>query len=276
MGFVNADGSDAIYIRLIVRAYGVRSDFWRPVLTGDNNTLIVKVIDYHYSVFAPRYLTVWRTGEYPVLCTQWEYQQMPLLSAGHSHIFIRTEQGMALYALDDCGTDDGPVEVYENIFGVPSPDLQYVAYTENPSRIPTDDRFIIIRNIVNGEERTAGVGDYPAWSRDSQWLAYTGRDGIYVVNVSDETELRRVLLYPNPFDERDPTYAGRDYWEIPPEVSWSPDGQWLVYHRWHGTDYFTGVYPEYSSIYKLNVETGEEIKIIDGGMYPSWRWPAQP
>jgi len=276
VGFVNADGSNAAYVPLTVKAYGNASDFWRPVITGDNRTLFVKVMDSYDYVFDRHYLAVWHAGELPVLCTQWGYQQMPLLASDQAHIFINTEQGMALYELDSCGTDNAPMKVYENVFGIPSPNLQYLVYVNDQSASASDDRFIVIHNLANGEERTVGIGDYPAWSRDGQWLAYTGKDGIYIVNVAEGAEPQRVVLYPNPFEEGFPTYYEAAYWRIPPEVSWSPDGKWLVYNRWIGTDYYTGVDPLYNSIYKLNIETGEETKIIDGGMYPFWRWPAQP
>lgn len=277
IGFVNADGSDATYERLVVKDYGLASDWWRPVITGDNRTLIVKVVDSHYYISIPQALAIWSSGEFPILCQQWPPQQFPSLSPDQSHIFIRTEQGMALYDLTSCGIENAPpVMVYDNLFGVFSPDMQYIAYTDDPHADPNADRFIIVRTISTGEERRIGTGDYPAWSRDSQWLAYTGKDGIYVVDIVGDAEARRVIYYPNQFDEIDPTYSDGAYWQIPPEVSWSPDGQWLVYHRWLGTDYNTGIYPENNAIFKVNIETGLETKIIDGGMYPYWRWPAQP
>jgi hypothetical protein len=202
---------------------------------------------------------------------------MALLSVEQQQIFIQTEQGLALYDIKSCGTDDAPVEIYRDVFGIPSPDLRFVAYVNRPSVNPGDDRFVVIRAITNGKKRTIGIGDYPAWSRDSQWLAYVGTDGLYVSNVIGDSKSRRIILYPNPYPYHDnsPTYEGGDYSRIPPEISWSPDGKWLVYHRWTGTDSDTGVDPAYNAIYKLNVETREEIKVIDGGMYPYWRWPAK-
>jgi len=232
-------------------------------------------MDSRSFVFNPHYLAVWRTGELPALCTQWGYQQMPLLATDQAYIFVSAEQGLALYDVSSCGTDETPTKVYENVFGVPSPDLQYAAYTNRPSPDPDDDRFIAIQNIVSGEVKIVGIGEYPVWSRDSHWLAYIGLDGIYVANVAEGTRPRRVVLYPNLFNNGAPTYAGRSYWDIPPEVSWSPDGKWLIYHKWTGTNYYTGINPSDNAIYKLNIETGEETKIIDGGMYPYWRWPVQ-
>jgi hypothetical protein len=277
LGFVNADGTNLEYIRLVVAVNGDTSTVWpwRPVMTADNRTLIVKMSDTVKFVFQPHYLAVWRPDAFPILCANWPNQQMPQLTADQRHIVILTEQGTAIYTLEACGTADEPVRIYEDIFGIPSPDLQYLAYTNRPGVMANDDRFIVIRNMTTDEESTIGVGDYPAWSRDSRSLAYTGPDGIYVFNILDDSKPRRVVLFPNLFDQRDRTYASRDYWEVPPEVSWSPDGKWLVYDKWTGTDYDQGFEPYDHVIFKLNIETGEEIKIIDHGMYPFWRWPIE-
>ncbi len=282
VGFENADGSNATSIPFVVKDHrGNKSDWWRPVITGDNHTLIVKVIDYFFNVYGPAHLAVWRAGEYPVLCQNWQLQHMAYLNADQNNIFTNTDQGVAVYSLESCGTDKSPVEVVENIYGekerifvVPSPNFEYVAYTER-GVTANEDRFIIVREILSGEVQEIGIGDYPAWSSDSQSLAFTGKDGIYIANVIENTKPRKVVLYPNLLDGRDHTYAERDYWELPPEVSWSPDGKWLVYHKWTGTDYDTGGDPWYNAIYKLNIETGEETKIIDHGMYPYWRWPIE-
>jgi hypothetical protein len=276
VGFVDADGSNAAFVPLTIIANGISSNnYWRPVMTGDNQTLIVKAVYSHFFIYQPHPLALWRTGDLPEHCTQWGNQQAPILSSEQENIFIQVAEGLAVYPVESCGTDQGPVSTFTNIGGVPSPDLQYVAYTDMPSWIQTDDRFIVVRNLFDGKERTIGVGDYPAWSRDSHWLAYTGKDGFYVINIAEGSEPRRVSLYLNPFDKNDPTYSGGDYNEVPPEVSWSPDGHWLAYHKWTGTDPYTGIYPRYNTIYKLNIETGEETMIIEGGMYPSWRWPEE-
>jgi hypothetical protein len=236
----------------------------------------MKVNVERFHVYYPTLLSIWKSGELPLLCKQWGPQQMAYLSADQQHIFISTEQGVALYELDDCGVDDTyPAITYENVLGVFSPNLEYITNVVRLSPMPEDDRFVILRDMDSGSERTVGVGAYPAWSRDSQWLAYTGKDGIYIANILIQSETRRVVEYTNPYEfENDPTYSAGEYYRISPEASWSPDGKWLVYHRWIGTDYYTGTNPDYNAIYILNLETGEETKILDGGMYPYWRWPA--
>jgi Tol biopolymer transport system component len=58
----------------------------------------------------------------------------------------------------------------------------------------------------------------------------------------------------------------------PPKPIWSPDGNWLVYHKCELEDPEREcLYLEDYVIYKVNVHTGEEVKIIEGGLNPYWR-----
>lgn len=275
VGFVNADGANPEYVHLVVKVYGDTSLIWpwRPVITGDNKTLVVKVADHIKYVYAPHYLALSQTGQLPVLCTQWGFQQMAYLSPDQQDIFIQTDKGTDRYKLSSCGTEVAPLETYENVFGLPSPDLQYAAYIN--TKYDRSQPAVTIRNIKSGKEQVIGEGNYPVWSRDGRWLAYTGPDGIYIFNVEEDMQPRRVIFYPNLFDKIYPTYFGVSSWGIPPEVSWSPDGKWMVYHKWLGIRHDDTADPSTYAIYKLNIETGEEIKIIDGGMYPYWRWPVE-
>ena len=280
VGFVNADGSNKVYLDFSARkpwmiAGTAPADIGRPVITGENRALIARVSDYlgYWYMASSNHLVLWRPGEYPLFCQQWGGQALPLLTSDQDHILIQTEQGMALYKLDSCGTDEEPITVYENISGVISPDLQYVAYPDSING-DSDDRIITVRNLDSGEERIMHPGDFPAWSRDSHWLAYTGPDGIYVVNILKNSEPVRVVLYENPVGDVFPTYS--DINQLPPpEPAWSPDGQWLVYHRLTVDPGHNGDFPNYHSVFKANIETGEEIKIVDQGMYPYWRWPVE-
>lgn len=281
LGFINSDGTNTAHLKFSVQMYkgrlggGYTGSGVRPVITGDGRAVVVKVSASHYRYMQNNNpLVLWRAGEYPILCTQWGEQYMPLLTADQTHLFIRSEQGLSIYPLESCGVEHGPESIYADIVGNPSPDLRYVAHVDAPSILSGDDRYIMIHDMITGEETEIDVGDYPAWSRDSQWLAYTGRDGIYVVNAINKTKPQRVVEYVNPIGEQYPAYSHINY-NVPPEVSWSPDGLWLVYHRWvvknSGIDY-----PQYYAIFKVNIQTGVEVKIVDSGMYPSWRWPPQP
>jgi len=277
LGFVNADGSNLTRVRFSAKMAGGRFSGYsgratRPAITGDNQTVIVQVNPNGYFGMKNLYgykLALWRTGELPLMCWGWNEQPLPLLSAGQKHILIQTEQGIALYDLNGCGEDNRSVKTFQNVSGVPSPDLRYVAYTDPKYE---DERFVIVLDMANGKKRVVGKGDYPAWSRDGQWLAYTGVDGIYVVNVTVVKEPQQAILFLNPGGKVFPTYVKVSD-SVPPEVSWSPDGQWLAYHKLIGTETISD--PDYYAIYKLNIATGEEFKIVDGGVYPFWRWPAE-
>ena len=100
---------------------------------------------------------------------------------------------------------------------------------------------ILITDPERDKEIVLSGGQWPAWSRDGEWLAYTiYEDGLYVVR-KDGSEKRKLVDNPR---------VG--------EASWSPDGAWLVYGR--------------RTIYKINVETGEEYELYQGGNHPNWRW----
>jgi Tol biopolymer transport system component len=110
-----------------------------------------------------------------------------------------------------------------------------------------------------------GPGIAPSWSPDGNSIAYRGLEGIYITRA-DATENHLVVehaILREPWDFED--------W--PPFPSWSPDGEWLVYHKCLS---ITGARDDCTrkedfAIFKLNVESGEETKIIDGGLNPYWR-----
>ncbi|MDY7080493.1 MAG: hypothetical protein SXV54_26740 [Chloroflexota bacterium] len=123
---------------------------------------------------------------------------------------------------------------------------------------PKTQYSITVVDLDAQEEWTVGEGVVPSWSPDGEWLAYTGADGIYVVRA-DGTERRRVLEYCACCQA---TPSGVTWNDWPPLPEWSPDGKWLVYHREEQGEY---------AIYKLSLETGEEVLIIEGGLNPDWR-----
>lgn len=110
-------------------------------------------------------------------------------------------------------------------------------------------------------------------------MAYTGPDGIYVVNLlgSAENIPRKIISHqntnPNDF-ENNALYmsGGMPSIYFPPIVSWSPDGKWLVYSLFNGNQgQDPSGEPSFYSIYELNVKTGEEVKLVEGGLSPYWR-----
>ena len=132
---------------------------------------------------------------------------------------------------------------------------------------------IFVMNLQTGDKQVIAEGINPAWSPDGEWLAYTALDGIYLVRRNG-TERRQLLdwsaYWPEPWAwyhwHVDDLYYQPQGWPARPE--WSPDGKWIVYHRPVGQ---SGGEQKFA-IFKLNVETGEEVKIVDDGINPHWRW----
>jgi len=101
------------------------------------------------------------------------------------------------------------------------------------------------RNADAGADRDA----YAERDAGGERHADTGLNGIYVVEIASGAA-RRLVEY----------YKGTD--------DGKPDGAWLIYHKCKLRSYCQGV--EDYSIFKVNVETGVESKVVDGGLFPDW------
>jgi hypothetical protein len=119
---------------------------------------------------------------------------------------------------------------------------------------------IVVINLKIGEKTEIGHGVGPSWSPDGQWLAYTTRDGIYVTQPGG-LDSHRIVDYDSGLSV--PIPSDLALWcAWPPYAEWSPDGKWLVYHLYENGQY---------NIHKLNLESGEDVVIFAGGLYPYWR-----
>lgn len=135
---------------------------------------------------------------------------------------------------------------------------------------------LVVYDISSGEGDVLvsrhGLGydtplEYPSISPDGQWIAYTASDGLYLVRPDGSDQLR---VMPMELIRNSPAGPGWDQW--PPAVSWSPDSQSLVYHRCTvPAPTSCGGSPENYSIYKLNINTLEEVLLVEGGLNPYWR-----
>lgn len=270
LGFVNADGSGATSLPFWIRYTDFVSTWQSPRMTSDRKMIFVThtaAPGYHGKIFAVQ------AGQEAVDCKWTGTMQV---AADGSHILVDIGGAIHKYLPGDCGTGNPPEKVYSGVSGALSPDEQYVAYAREAA-MGVNEPNLILRHIATGEESIVGVGNFPVWSRHGEWLAYTGPDGIYILTDSPNTEPRRLVALEGP-DSEDPVYQeNRHVQYYPPIVSWSPDGQWLLYHVFNSSPVNTavGAWAQYYSIFKVDVETGETIKLLDGGHSPSWRWPVQ-
>ena len=123
--------------------------------------------------------------------------------------------------------------------------------------------YILVKNLDTDETRELGRGILPSWSPDGEWVVFTKQDGLYVVR-RDGSEKRR-LLEVAPWWELDESTISHL------RASWSPNGQWVVYDKLVRRDG-----ESHWDIFKLNVTTGEEIKIVENGGDPHWHWDPIP
>lgn len=265
LGFINADGSDGMTTHFFIPQKTMLGTWGQPFIAGAPPVLVVT-----NGIMTPGNIYVARPGQVAVDCGWWGLARPA--ADGH-HIILKTSQGLEKYSPEDCGTGRPPEKVYSGVFGIFSPDEQYVADTKVGNTENTSELFI--RNLKTGETRIIGEGTLPVWSRDGQWLAYTGSDGIYITQNSPNAVPRRLVMlgFPHPEIGRklytvDP--AGLYY---PPIASWSPDGKWLVYHEYDVDS--NAKYPKQYSIFLVSVETGEITKLVDEGLFPQWRWPVE-
>ena len=146
----------------------------------------------------------------------------------------------------------------------PSSSGKSMVFSES-SFAPRRDVIYIMDIIVTGAVREILQGGYNAsFSPDDQKIAYVGEDGIYVANADGTGSKLIVKIDFSSYSESVDRYA--DSVETPYPF-WSSDGTTLVYHECNTEDC-----QDLSdfSIYKVNVNSGVEQKIVDGGLYPIW------
>lgn len=256
LGFINADGSKQESFRFQALRHSALDESKETfIMTGDYETFIT--VNTGYGTYEGSVYMAY-PGEIAMDCG---WHGVIQLAPDQKHILVGTEHGHDKYLLTDCGTGNNPERTISDFNGVLSPDEQHSVETQYLSGNKSD---LILHSLRTGEKRIFENGRFPAWSRDSHWLAYTGADGIYIIENSPNTEPRR-LVYIEQLSVNIPLYAHGRY---PPAVSWSPDGQWLVYHMSNDGDYPF-------SIFKVNLKTGETIKLLEDGMFPYWIWPAE-
>ncbi len=170
----------------------------------------------------------------------------------------RTDQFMALYAIDPDGTDE--IQLTDGYSYGPawSPDGTRLAYTlvadDGSSQIATvaaDGSDV--RVLTSGP----GVHETPSWSPDGTWIAY-GYSPILPWDAGFHT-----VLYRMDADGTNPTLIGDpDAFDYEPKIS--PDGTEVLFQRWLGDG-------QASPLLVTDLASGEQRTVMDsGGLNPAW------
>jgi hypothetical protein len=238
--------------------------------------------------WTPKKIIILQSGKRPQKCKLLFGELRPQLIHHDSYILIDAVSPsgvMVVYDLANCRESehadyaavfnkDNYVVVYnEETLGIPvhqgslSPDGRELAIA---TILEDNEPFsIVVFDLATKEYRFIDYGLSPSFSPDGEWVAYSGiTEGIYIAR-RDGSENQKLVNYENPEFGGGGWFTQMDW---PPKPVWSPDGNWLVYHKCEleGTERSCNRLGYYV-IYKVNVHTGEEVKIIEGGLNPYWR-----
>jgi len=263
LGFANADGTE--YTVVDIPQYLIK-----PLWGGNGNSIFG--MTKRISVLSG-YPFVWNQGERIKICDEWwEVDQIGETLLGSENQYILLNQSRRTILLADFETCE-KAEIFVDfkstdeayIFGISvAPDQKSFLYSRVEDYYTDNPKFTIFQqDLSTKKDAELGNGVYPVWSPDGKYIAFVRLDGIYVMKAdgSDVNHIGAIDFYADHDD--------RVFSELVPIPRWSPDMEWIVYHRCAETCEFV----EELSIYKLNINTGKEELIVHGGAYPDWHDP---
>ena len=256
VGFVNADGSGKTLIRLSYRAY-------RPVMSREIGGIffgssVVEPLNIWESIGPTYFLSI--TGEYKV-CDHLIYSGFIFPIKGSQLLLESATTRMDLVDIKTCKVVKTLLEIPENVpwkkyigSAAPSNSGDKVIFNEY-YRSPEHDEIYILDITTDQIVDTLQSGFNSSFSPDDKRIVYVGSEGIYIANM-DGSQAK--LIIPISF---------RAYDLLLPFPFWSPDGSTLIYHKCINQ---TCKDVSDFSIYKFDLKSGLEQKIVDGGLYPYW------
>ncbi len=274
VGFVNVDGSGQILLTITTNHISPAEE---PVWTPDGDQLLFYDRLAHQLVGITKDATL---REYAFFASE----VAPVAQAGRAVLSMGYDELRSQIALFDLDggvvlrtfaiEDDNHLRIGANALA--GSQLVFMRW-----RQPGADPGLLIEELVvldvdSGAERILlrreGRGpniriESPAVSPDGQWIAYTLVDGLYLIRP-DGSDQHRLL----PLDLIRYDSMGPSWYDWAPAPSWSPDSRWLVYSRCTvpGTQSCDSIAEDYA-IFKLNIETQEEVLLVEGGVNPYWR-----
>ena len=260
IGFVNADGSGNTLIKLKYRAY-------YPVLSLEAGGLF-----FHENLPEPTELQGIGGGHPYFLSSSGIYTYCGSLYAGQfifpvpttSYLLEYDPRDIELADIKSCKVIKRLVYIPDGVSSVEFVDSAYPSYSGKSVIFTKSNGTIYIMDIETGSFREVLQGGYNAsFSPDDQRIAYVGDNGIYVANADGIGSKLIVRIDSSIYTDLTTRISNAGI----PYPFWSPDGTSLVYHKC--TNFDCQDLSNFS-IYKVDVNSGQEQKIVDGGMYPVW------
>jgi tricorn protease-like protein len=264
LGFVQPDGTGNQIIEL-------RKRLARPVWSNDGNIIYGLSGSGQAGAYGghPAFWDL-ETGRYKI-CSKGLpfFTQIQELANGENSYEVIVQNNGVIVAidLDKCNNTQTFVDYSEHpgeyaIAGFSySPKTNELVYGLVINPYKEREYQLIHMDINTGEHVQLGDGINPSWSPDRSQIAYIGLDGLYVLSLDKQEGIR---LVNQPFFS---PWSGGSAWDLVTTPRWSPDGEWLIYHR---CDSDKLCMTADAHIYKIPSTGGEEVLVHSGGEYPSW------
>ena len=259
IGFVNADGSNPVVLETGVY---LAKPTWA---SGGSQIYALAKSSQDHTLGYPAY---WVSNSKFKQCRQWfnfTHIEEVVRADGSMQVLIMDTKVILFADLARCEPIEVLVDISDHgeqiLYGASLvSEGQGLLYGLEKSQEVYNRDYQIMKMDLKTRQSVALVqGINPSWSPNGLQIVYVQADGIYIMNA-DGTQPHQLIEH---------NFVNSYFWfsAMSPAPRWSPDGKWVVYHRCEQDSCFVTE----NSIYKVDVATGIEQRIIDGGAFPDWR-----
>ncbi len=275
VGFINRDGSELI--RIPTRDEKLTQMSWYK---DQEIILFHKSREYVGHEFpGAGWLGVWKMGAMPIRCNESDVfgilgsvflldPEHALVVSGLKSMIVQWPECLVEKVILDL-TAQSEATKDHLISSYLSQDGRLWVYTQETRKNEWVDT-IHIMDLESGSNREITKGLNATLSPDNQKVAFVRTQPDYrkyreicIANI-DGTNIQPII---------DLGLNKSDYNNIDPIPYWSPDGEWLLYHRC-----ISGMGCLVASdfnVFTFNLITNEEKLLYEGGLYPSWAIPGR-